>query len=163
MSNLLSLCMLVIFSITWLNAKDFPIEIILCRHCGFELTNSSAVINVATDKADRTINHTKLGNTSINVQKFLNPNGQPFNVFTVKDANVKQVTEPIDQFSWFPGYSWTVVSCPKCGIHLGWLFKNISPKLRQNTITQFVGLIYDQVVSENFAYSTYFGPPSFAA
>lgn len=25
--------------------------------------------------------------------------------------------------TWFPGYTWTIVSCRRCGSHLGWMFR----------------------------------------
>lgn len=95
--------------------------------------------------------------------------------------------KPIEEFSWYPGYSWTVICCPRCGIHLGWyvgsrlirkspysteisqynstcpypafnisyiniltrLFKVIFSSVDNNVATKFIGLIYDQVISEN--------------
>ena len=51
-------------------------EIILCRNCGHELTNSSSVIDVNSEKVEKIVNYTKLGNTSINIQRFTNPNGK---------------------------------------------------------------------------------------
>ncbi|MGE4290813.1 MAG: cereblon family protein [Desulfovibrio sp.] len=26
------------------------------------------------------------------------------------------------EFSWFPGHSWQIVNCARCGEHLGWCF-----------------------------------------
>ena len=28
------------------------------------------------------------------------------------------------EFTWFTGYSWQIVICANCGIHLGWSFRN---------------------------------------
>ena len=30
--------------------------------------------------------------------------------------------DPTDEYSWFPGYSWTVGTCGNCGQHMGWVF-----------------------------------------
>ena len=30
--------------------------------------------------------------------------------------------EPTSEYSWFPGYSWTIGACKVCGEHLGWVF-----------------------------------------
>lgn len=40
---------------------------------------------------------------------------------------------PSTQDSWFPGYAWTIVSCPRCMSHLGWRFtvasdNSVSPR-----------------------------------
>lgn len=32
------------------------------------------------------------------------------------------VGEPTAEFSWFPGYLWTIGTCKVCGEHLGWIF-----------------------------------------
>ena len=32
------------------------------------------------------------------------------------------IGEPTDDYSWFPGFAWTIASCASCGYHLGWLF-----------------------------------------
>lgn len=29
---------------------------------------------------------------------------------------------PSTQYSWFPGYAWTIAVCSACGEHLGWRF-----------------------------------------
>lgn len=31
-------------------------------------------------------------------------------------------TEPTDEYSWFPTFSWTIASCRVCREHLGWVF-----------------------------------------
>lgn len=40
--------------------------------------------------------------------------------------------EPSAEYSWFPGYAWTIVSCQQCRNHMGWLFtaenNNLRPK-----------------------------------
>ncbi|XP_051160441.1 protein cereblon [Leptopilina boulardi] len=40
--------------------------------------------------------------------------------------------EPSSEYSWFPGYAWTIVTCQQCQNHMGWLFtaenNNLRPK-----------------------------------
>ena len=31
--------------------------------------------------------------------------------------------DPETAFSWFPGWSWQIAECSRCGAHLGWLFR----------------------------------------
>ncbi|MBN1653579.1 MAG: hypothetical protein JXA30_07365 [Deltaproteobacteria bacterium] len=44
-------------------------------------------------------------------------------------------------WSWFPGYSWQVVLCANCAIHLGWLFQSDSEN--------FFGLILRRLEEQN--------------
>ena len=47
-------------------------------------------------------------------------------------------TEPTDEYTWFPSYSWTCASCAACSEHIGWVFwKQVNGEWEQ----QFVGLI----------------------
>lgn len=55
------------------------------------------------------------------------------------------VGEPTLEFSWFPGYMWTIATCKTCGDHLGWIFHDsdravifqtlIVTKLREKCLT----------------------------
>ena len=47
-------------------------------------------------------------------------------------------TEPTDEYTWFPSYSWTCASCAACSEHIGWVFwKQANGEWKQ----VFVGLI----------------------
>lgn len=66
--------------------------------------------------------------------------GEYFDVITATSADVTKVGEvstlvscaifeldkslfylqAYSKDSWFPGYSWTIAVCPKCGHHMGW-------------------------------------------
>ena len=35
---------------------------------------------------------------------------------------VQTSKNPTEEYSWFPGYSWTIAACKVCGDHLGWTF-----------------------------------------
>ncbi|KAI1715514.1 ATP-dependent protease la (LON) substrate-binding domain-containing protein [Ditylenchus destructor] len=59
---------------------------------------------------------------------FVNPAGYVHDLFTVgRMDNIQMHGLPSTQFSWFPGYAWTPLSCSNCSAHLGWKF--ISSKL----------------------------------
>ncbi|KAL1501237.1 hypothetical protein ABEB36_006600 [Hypothenemus hampei] len=56
---------------------------------------------------------------------FVNPRGHVYETVTVKEAkNYRTYGHPSRQFSWFPGYSWTIMQCVSCNNHLGWRFTN---------------------------------------
>lgn len=55
---------------------------------------------------------------------FFNPSGRVFRVLCFGAApGVADVTPPSDDFTWFPGYAWSIVVCRNCGVHLGWRYQ----------------------------------------
>ncbi len=46
---------------------------------------------------------------------------------------------PTSRWTWFPGYRWQVALCARCGVHLGWRF-------RDGGGSSFFGLILDLLV-----------------
>ncbi|XP_044763453.1 protein cereblon [Coccinella septempunctata] len=76
---------------------------------------------------------------------FVNPSGHVFETITVSDAkNFRLVGRPSRQFSWFPGYAWTIMQCSQCKSHLGWKFTSytLTPKV-------FYGLAISCLVVRN--------------
>ncbi|XP_022907775.1 protein cereblon isoform X2 [Onthophagus taurus] len=62
---------------------------------------------------------------------YCNPGGNVYETVTVMEAtNFTLVGESSKQFSWFPGYAWTIMQCAACRSHLGWQFtsKNHHPQ-----------------------------------
>jgi len=56
---------------------------------------------------------------------YVNPHGYVHDMFTVRRVqNVSYSGRAHTEFSWFPGYSWTVMNCSTCGAHMGWKFKS---------------------------------------
>ena len=54
---------------------------------------------------------------------YINPNGHVHETLTVyKAKNLTLIGRPSTEFSWFPGYAWTIVQCRQCGSHIGWKF-----------------------------------------
>lgn len=51
--------------------------------------------------------------------------------------------------SWFPGYSWTIMSCGFCQSHLGWKFRLVDESVpaTEDRPTSFFGLSTSQVAS----------------
>jgi len=62
---------------------------------------------------------------------FVNPNGHVHETLTLyKAKNLRLVGQPSTEYSWFPGYAWTITECLGCWNHIGWKFTSTNPKLR---------------------------------
>jgi Yippee zinc-binding/DNA-binding /Mis18, centromere assembly len=56
---------------------------------------------------------------------YVNEHGVIHQTITLREVNEGSVhfdSEAHVQDSWFPGYSWTIMSCAACAHHLGWKF-----------------------------------------
>lgn len=93
--------------------------LLLCRACGHELAAGTDTHYVPSRLALSNRNDTHLGGRRVTVQLFENPHGHRFEVITFRTADVTQHWPADKHFSWFPGFSWTVATCPRCNTHLG--------------------------------------------
>lgn len=93
--------------------------VLLCRACGHELAVGTDIHFVPSRLALSSRNETLAGGRKVNVQLFENPHGHQFEVITFRKADVTQHWPAEKHFSWFPGFSWTVATCPRCRTHLG--------------------------------------------
>lgn len=93
--------------------------LILCRACGHELAYGTDIHFVPSRLALSSRNDTLVGGRRVNVQLFENPDGHKFEVITFRKADITQHWPADKRYSWFPGFSWTVATCPRCNIHLG--------------------------------------------
>ncbi|KAM1507449.1 hypothetical protein TB2_016521 [Malus domestica] len=64
---------------------------------------------------------------------YVNPGGHVHEIMTFYKANgLALIGPPTSEYSWFPGYAWTITTCAGCETHMGWLFtatkKNLKPK-----------------------------------
>ncbi len=74
--------------------------------------------------------------------RFRNPHGFMFEIGCFAAApGCGHVGEASEQWTWFPGYSWQVVVCGSCGMHLGWRYRNRAGE-------GFYGLILENLVAE---------------
>ncbi|MDD9304996.1 MAG: hypothetical protein HUK40_22695 [Desulfobacter sp.] len=104
-----------------------PDPVIMCKHCNFSVTKPGFQILVS-----QKFSHA-----------FANPHGHVFEIgcFSRADGCVG-ASIPSDEFTWFPGYVWTVGQCQSCSTQLGWIFssaKALNPE-------RFLGLILDQLI-----------------
>ncbi|XP_041990596.1 uncharacterized protein LOC121741773 [Salvia splendens] len=77
---------------------------------------------------------------------FANPNGYVHEVITLTRTDGIAVTgPPVKEYSWFPGYAWSVAECIMCGSQMGWYFSATKKKMRPQA---FWGLRSSQVVDE---------------
>mmetsp|Transcript_29427 Transcript_29427/g.52634 ORF Transcript_29427/g.52634 Transcript_29427/m.52634 type:complete len:193 (+) Transcript_29427:395-973(+) len=52
---------------------------------------------------------------------------------SVERQGIELIGQPETEFSWFPGYAWTIMECGTCGKHLGWRFTATRDDLRPKT------------------------------
>ncbi len=72
-----------------------------------------------------------------------NPYGLLFEVGCFARAPGCQVTgAPTTEFTWFPGYAWSIALCVGCANHLGWHYTGQPP-------AEFFGLILSHLVEES--------------
>ncbi|XP_047446971.1 uncharacterized protein si:ch211-51h9.7 [Mugil cephalus] len=142
--------------------------LILCRACGHELAVGADIHFVPSRLALSSRNDTLVGGRRVNVQLFQNPHGHQFEVITFRKADVTQHWPADKRFSWFPGFSWTVATCPRCKSHLGWAFQPSDWPAEPITKTKFeeseqtfLALITHQLLTEEFASSLLITPKSF--
>ncbi|XP_039859365.1 uncharacterized protein si:ch211-51h9.7 [Simochromis diagramma] len=143
--------------------------LILCRACGHELALGTDIRSVPSRLALSSRNDTLLGGRRVNVQLFENPHGHRFEVITFRKADVTQHWPSDKRFSWFPGFSWTVATCPRCNTHLGWAFQpsdwpdRITKSKFKESEHTFLALITHRLLTEDFASSLLMTPKSFSS
>ncbi len=98
---------------------------LLCARCGHAVTASGWCIQIA----------------DAHEHSFVNPHGYLFRIGCFREApGCTQRGEEHAEYSWFPGYRWTMAPCAHCKTHLGWSFRSDD--------AVFFGLILDRLVQE---------------
>ncbi|CAH0549006.1 unnamed protein product [Brassicogethes aeneus] len=90
---------------------------ICCKKCGETISNPSKVFSMSKDGIQ---------------SNYVNPGGHVYETVTVSEAeHFSLIGSPSKQFSWFPGYAWTIMQCSHCCGHLGWKFSSshLKPKV----------------------------------
>ncbi|KAA0714449.1 hypothetical protein E1301_Tti020555 [Triplophysa tibetana] len=151
----------------WVRSGVACSGLLLCRSCGHEVAEDADVRFVPSRLALSHRNDTVIGGKRVSVQLFENPQGFRFEVVTFKKADVLKHWPADSHFSWYPGFSWTFATCPRCKTHMGWAFQ---PSDWPSTVTReefegsdqtFVSLIADRLLQEHFASTLLMTPKSF--
>ncbi|KAJ7958836.1 ATP-dependent protease LA (Lon) domain protein [Quillaja saponaria] len=77
---------------------------------------------------------------------YVNPGGYVHEIMTLYRANGLALLGPaVTEYSWFPGYAWTITNCATCETQMGWLFTATNNKLKPKS---FWGIRSSQVADE---------------
>lgn len=99
-------------------------EFILCRFCHAPVTSRGEQLTIGESHQHH----------------FINPHGLRFLIGCFRSAPGCDISgAPLQEYSWFRGYSWQLARCSDCGEHLGWFYQN-------GEADQFFGLIVDKLV-----------------
>ncbi|CAB3225598.1 unnamed protein product [Arctia plantaginis] len=98
--------------------------------------NTLCCLSCLTEITDR--NHVFPMSSEGVTGNYVNLGGHVHDVLTVREVrNVNLSGLPTDEYSWFPGYAWTIATCEHCDSHVGWRFEALKPTLRPQ---RFYGL-----------------------
>lgn len=77
---------------------------------------------------------------------YVNPSGYVHEIMTLLKANgLALIGVPTEEYSWFPGYAWTIAYCATCEYQMGWLFTATNKKLKPRS---FWGIRSSQVADD---------------
>ncbi|KAH7840900.1 hypothetical protein Vadar_023083 [Vaccinium darrowii] len=87
-----------------------------CKSCQAVIGKRSDVLNMSSEGP--------LG-------AYVNPDGYVHELLTLhKATGLALIGGPVKEYSWFPGYAWTVADCASCESQMGWLFTATTKKLK---------------------------------
>jgi len=89
-----------------------------CRRCGAEVAAQDDIFSMSQEGPQ---------------SAYVNPGGYVHETLTLyKTRRLYLVGETSTEYSWFPGYAWTIAQCKGCHCHMGWKFtsthKRLTPK-----------------------------------
>jgi len=90
-------------------------RVLVCRNCGKQLGDQASIFSMSKEGPQGA---------------FVNPSGHLHETLTLfKAKNLRLVGRPSSEYSWFPGYAWTITECLGCWGHIGWKFTATLSKL----------------------------------
>jgi cereblon len=90
-------------------------RVFTCRRCNLQLADQSEIFSLSREGPQGA---------------FVNPGGHVHETLTVYRAkNLLLSGTPSTEYSWFPGYAWTIAECGRCFSHIGWKFTAASQQL----------------------------------
>jgi hypothetical protein len=112
-----------------------------CFACGGLITHSDRMVPVA-------------GNSK---HFFVNPAGVECNFLTFYSCTgAVALGEPMLADTWFPGFSWRMALCRRCGQHLGWYYEAV---FTSEWPGEFWGILLSQLTAKQHAGHSTRGAP----
>lgn len=103
-----------------------------CRICRTQVCSKSDVFSMCTQGF---------------MNAYVNAYGHIHETLTVyKTKNLTLIGRQSTEYSWFPGYAWTIVQCKRCSSHIGWKFTATKTDLKPD---KFWGLTRKAVCHTN--------------
>ena len=91
-------------------------RVLVCKRCSKQLGDQQNIFSMSKEGPQGA---------------FVNPNGHVHETLTLyKAKSLRLVGQPSTEYSWFPGYAWTITECLGCWNHIGWKFTATNSKLR---------------------------------
>ncbi|KAL2340093.1 hypothetical protein Fmac_008033 [Flemingia macrophylla] len=107
------------------------IELIRCKSCQTIIAKRSDMLVMSSEGP---------------LSAYVNPGGYVHEIMTLYKANGLALIGPaVAEYSWFPGYAWTIANCATCKTQLGWLFTARNRKLKPSS---FWGIRSCQLAAE---------------
>ncbi|GAX10195.1 cereblon [Fistulifera solaris] len=107
--------------------KERTEPLLCCQCCGLPLSRASSMFTVggAEGTTGAYVNEHGFVHQTFTVRRLLSLSQRsPTSTSGIEGADVVSFSGgPQTKDSWFPGYSWTIMSCALCDIHLGWKFR----------------------------------------
>lgn len=90
-------------------------RVLICRRCNIQLGDQAEIFSLSSEGPQGA---------------FVNPGGHVHETLTLYRAkNLRLTGTPSTEYSWFPGYAWTIAECGRCFSHIGWKFTATSRQL----------------------------------
>ncbi|CAN7998462.1 unnamed protein product [Ixodes hexagonus] len=89
--------------------------VLTCKECGSKMAERGDVFSMSQQGPQGA---------------YVNPHGYIHEMITVRKASGVYLNgRPSSQYSWFPGYAWTILQCRGCHGHVGWKFSSVQRNL----------------------------------
>ena len=89
--------------------------VLCCRNCNEEIGKQEDIFSMSSEGPQGA---------------YVNPGGYVHETLTLyKAKNLSLIGAPSTEYSWFPGYAWTICQCRYCDSHMGWKFKATKPNM----------------------------------
>jgi cereblon len=115
--------------------KERTEPLLCCQCCGLPLSRASSMFTVggAEGTTGAYVNEHGFVHQTVTVRRLLSLNQRSVaSPDGTEEADVVSFSGgPQTRDSWFPGYSWTIMSCALCDSHLGWKFRLVQSLQRE--------------------------------